>query len=162
MANTDRLNQKSDEAAQVMQEIVKAIGSGRMKDFTPDKFAEPNGLAERFVKALLKDGKQARDKLNPTQLRKFFHYVKKLNQEFRNKSNDERLPRAKIALLSAQLAYASGRKLIPDAFYQVMIYCLDASRCQTKEDFENVSYFLEAIMAYHKYHSEQKEGGSND
>jgi len=150
-----------DEAA---QEIFQAIGSGRMKDFTPDKFAEHNGLAEQFVKALLADDKQAKDKLNPTQLRKIFHYVKKLQQGFRNRPKDEKLPRAEIALLSAQLAYASGRKLIPDPFYQVVTYCLDATRCQTKEDFENVSLFLEAILAYHKYWSEQKkqDGGYDD
>jgi len=142
-----------------LQAIKSAIGNQPMADFKPEKFAEREGLAEQFIKAI-KDDKKARG-LNSTQLRKIFHQVKKLEQQFRSKNHDYVIPRTEIAMLSAQLAYASGRDLIPNDFFELVTYCLDFKRCSTKADFDNVAKFLEALMAYHKYYS-TKKGGDND
>jgi CRISPR-associated protein Csm2 len=162
-----RANRSSqqDEVMQVKDKIIRNIGDLPMANFTPDKFAERDSLAEQFIKALFTRDRKAKDALNPTQLRKVFHQVKKLQQQFHKKREEETLPRTDIALLSAQLAYASGRKLIPNEFFEVVTYCLDGRRCKTKADFDNVARFLEALMAYHKYYSEyfrSEQGGQDD
>jgi CRISPR-associated protein Csm2 len=134
-----------------LQAIKSAIGNQHMANFGPEKFAERDGLAEQFIEAIQGDRKAKG--LNSTQLRKIFHQVKRLEQQFRPLKPADPIPRAEIALLSAQLAYASGRDLIPDDFFELTTYCLNSDRCSTKADFDNVAKFLEALMAYHKYHS---------
>lgn len=129
-----------------IQEQIRALPS--MASLTPEKYAEEGGLAESFVLEIRGD-------LKPTQLRKVFHHIKDLQREIKQKP--EAFNRAKLALIMPTLAYSVGRKLIPQEFYDLMKLCFGPEKCKTRADFESAANFLEAIMAYHKYHSTRKE-----
>jgi CRISPR-associated protein Csm2 len=55
-------------------------------------------------------------------------------------------------MMMPMLAYAKGRKLIPQSFYDLMKICFGAEKCKTVEDFNQAVSFLEAILAYQKYY----------
>ncbi len=128
--------QKDSVVDEIRAEINKLPG---MKALKPEKFAEPGGLAERFASDM-------KDKLKATQLRRFFHEVKDLKLAFETSGFD----RSKIAMLMPMLAYAKGRKVIPDSFYELMTLCFGSQKCRDKYDFDRAVDFLEAILAYHK------------
>ena len=125
---------------QVIQNIK---GLPHMADLPVDKYAEEDGWADSFVQNL-------RSELKATQLRRFFHQVKQLKLQAERSGEFQR---SNLAQVMPTLAYAVGRKLIPQAFYDLMILCFGQQRCNTKEDFLAAANFLEAIMAYHKYRS---------
>jgi CRISPR type III-A-associated protein Csm2 len=147
-------------AKSVVEEIRRQVGEKSMSSFEPDVFAIRDGYAEKFIKAL-KDDKDLSDKkdLNSTQLRKVFGQIKTLQKEFKTLPDGTVIRRTEIAMLNAQLAYALGRGLVPEAFFDLLTFCIDARRCTTKKDFENVATFLEAILAYHKYYNKVKSAG---
>ncbi len=116
-----------------------------MSELPAERYAEENGLADSFVQGLKGD-------LKPTQLRKVFHQIKDMRRQFKH----DTFERAQVALVMPTLAYAVGRKLIPNDFYNLMKLCFGQDKCKTKEDFETAAAFLEAIMAYHKYHEGKK------
>jgi len=118
---------------------VKAMPS--MRQLQPEKFAEKEGWADRVAR---------NSAIKSTQLRKIFHYVKDLKREFQK--SEKGFNRAKVAMLMPMLAYAKGRNLIPEDFYELMSLCFGQQRCSSVDDFNSAADFLEAIMAYHKYH----------
>lgn len=130
----------------VQQVLTEIKGIKAMSDLPAERYAEENGLADSFVQGLKGD-------LKPTQLRKVFHQIKDMRHRFQR----EKFERAKIAMVMPTLAYAAGRKLIPSDFYDLMKLCFGQERCKTQKDFETASDFLEAIMAYHKYHEGLKK-----
>ncbi|MEM4204196.1 MAG: type III-A CRISPR-associated protein Csm2 [Candidatus Methanomethylicaceae archaeon] len=111
-----------------------------MSHLKPEDYAEVNGLAEQV-------GKQ---EIKATQLRKIFHYIKDLKRQFQRSGGS--FDRAKVALIMPSLAYAKGRKLIPEEFYELLALCFGPQKCKSFADFESAANFLEAIMAYHKYY----------
>lgn len=126
-------------------QIKKELGDlATMSQLAPERFAEEGGLAEGLVAGL------GEGDLKATQLRKVFHQVKDLQREFRQPG--AAFDRAKVALIMPTLAYAVGRKLIPSDFYDVMKLCFGSAKCRTRDDFDRAASFLEAVMAYHKYH----------
>jgi CRISPR type III-A-associated protein Csm2 len=156
---SDQRRDEKGHASAIVKEISQHIGEKSMSFFEPDVFAVRKGYAERFIQALYED-KDLNDKkdLNSTQLRRVFGQIKALQKEFKVLPDDAPIRRTEIALLNAQLAYALGRGLIPNAFFELLTFCIDTKRCVTKKDFENVATFLEAILAYHKYYSTIKRG----
>lgn len=123
------------EVKQVLEEVKKL---NSLKDLDPSKFCEEEGYADSLAKNF--------DKLKPTQLRKFFHALKDIQRGLRA----QRFDRAKIIRLLPELAYASGRNLIPKEFYDLMKICLSEDKLKDIEDFEKLMDFLTAILAYHK------------
>lgn len=65
-----------------------------------------------------------------------------------------------IFLYLPDLAYARGRKLIPQEFYELMCLCLDPQRLKTVGDLKILLSFLTALLAYYKYREKEKEGGN--
>lgn len=112
-----------------------------MSAIKPDDYAERDGWAD--VVAQNSD-------IKATQLRKVFHYVKDLKREFQK--SDASFNRAKVALLMPSLAYAYGRKHLPKEFYELLTLCFGQDKCKTASDFNSAADFLEAILAYHKFH----------
>lgn len=122
-----------------------------------EDFAEEGKLADNLAKHYLSDG----DKLKATQLRRFFHAIKNIERGMKGKSGEDEtaLPksvRAELLPLLPELAYARGRGLIPDDFYQLLKTCLSSQKLKTVADFKRLVAFLTAIMAYHKFHEGQK------
>lgn len=130
-------NEMSEDISKVRKFIENLPSMAALK---PEDYAEINGLAEIVAKQEIK----------ATQLRKIFHYIKDLKRQFQRSSSG--FDRAKVALIMPSLAYAKGRKLIPDEFYELLVLCFGPKKCQSAADFESATNFLEAIMAYHKYH----------
>jgi CRISPR-associated protein Csm2 len=96
-----------------------------------------------------------RDKeLKATQLRRFFHKIKQIQRqvEMTGKFKYEQ-----VASVMPVLAYARGRKLIPEEFYELMKLCFGSEKCKSPEDFLAAASFLEAVMAYHKYRTAIKD-----
>ena len=135
-----------------IKEVITEISRlDKMRELKPDDFAEEGGYAETFVKELHHD--KTKD-LKPTQLRRFFHEIKGIRRQIKH---GEDYNRTEIALVMPTLAYAVGRRLIPDDFYQLMKVCFGKQRCENQADFERAADFLEAIMAYHKYYEGKKK-----
>lgn len=125
----------------------------------PEQFAEPGKVAEQLAEAFVKD-KTA--ELKPTQLRKTFHALKEKERKFRAREDADRLEdedKREIYLLIPELAYARGRALIPQTFYELMRVCLSSEKLETIGDFRRLVQFITAILAYHKYHEKVKGGG---
>lgn len=114
-----------------------------MSELEPRHFAEEHGLADSLASELGGD-------LKPTQLRKVFHTIKDLRRQVERETGDA-FDRTELALLMPTLAYAAGRRLLPQDFYEVLKLCLGSERLQTREDFMRAADFIEAVMAYHKY-----------
>jgi CRISPR-associated protein Csm2 len=129
---------------QVIAEVTRLRAMSELK---PESYAEEDGLADSFIQGMAGDLKAA-------QLRKVFHQIKDMRRKFKH---DMPYDRTQVALVMPTLAYAVGRKLIPDDFYQLMKICFGQQRCRTQQDFESAADFLEAIMAYHKYRDGMKK-----
>lgn len=129
--------------SQIQPAIDRVRSLKSMSQLMPEDYAPQGKLAELVAQKVA---------INPTQLRKIFHYVKDLRRTFQK----EKFDRGKLALMMPMLAYSRGRDLIPEDFYQLMVLCF-SDKCNTSEDFESATRFLEAVMAYHKYYEQCKQ-----
>ncbi len=126
----------------------------------PEAFAEPEQVAAQLAEGFVRD---RRAELKPTQLRKIFSAIKARERVLRGRSDDQALDasaRRDMRLLIPELAYARGRELIPQGFYDLMKLCLSGDKLQTVGDLKRLVEFLTAILAYHKYYDKVKGGGS--
>ena len=95
-------------------------------------------------------------KLNTTQLRKFFDNIAS-NQE-RLKNGEWKDIESDFFMLRPNLAYAKGRKLIPDDFFILVSLCLERVNTQgsdekkKKENYDRFVALMQAIVAYTKYY----------
>jgi CRISPR-associated protein Csm2 len=126
------------------QEVIAKVESlKRLAELDPKDFAEEQGYADVLAQAF-------GGTLKPTQLRKVFHSLKRIDLGLKGKPADTALDRAEVNRLIPELAYALGRQLIPREFYALMKACLGHQRMQTVGDFRRAMQFLTAILAYHK------------
>lgn len=109
--------------------------------------------------------KQLAEKLKPTQLRRFYTYVKKL--QYKVGPQEINLPPevlAGLAFLPPKLAGASIRKGEVKPLFKVISACLANGKITTKPDYDYFVEFFEAILDYHqvlsKEKSNQKESNS--
>lgn len=119
-----------------------------------EQFAEPKQLADELAD-------EFRAGLKPTQLRKIFHAIKAIERRFKGEDASNQLnPQDKvdIHMLVPELAYARGRDLIPQKFYELMRRCLSDQKMQTVGDLLRLAQLLTAVLAYHKYHEKVKGG----
>lgn len=122
----------------------------------PEQFAEPGKLADQLAKAYIRDRSA---ELKPTQLRKVFHALKEKERKLKAKKDSEELgseDKSDLYLVAPELAYARGRGLIPQDFYELMRVCLSSEKLQTVLDFRRLIQFITAILGYHKYHDKMK------
>jgi CRISPR type III-A-associated protein Csm2 len=130
----------------ILQELDK---EGTLAVLLPlEEFAEPEQLADQLAQKFLRS-------LKPTQLRKIFHSLKAIERRFKGESEDRVLTseeKTAIRLLIPELAYAGGRGLIPQEFYDLMRKCLSGPKLQTVGDLRRLTQLLTALLAYHKYH----------
>jgi CRISPR-associated protein Csm2 len=129
------------------QAISKIKALTTMQHLKAEEFCCEDGCAHGPVK-------EFKDKLKPTQLRKVFNDL--IAIELRRKAKGE-FRRDDLFLILPKLAYAYGRKLIPEDFYSLMKHCID--RVKDVEDFDRFIEYIRAIMAYHKFEERRKEKG---
>jgi len=107
----------------------------------------PNGILDQLAQHF-------RQTLKATQLRRFFHDIKRLEQDaIRGRGSFGRL-QTQLALTLPELAYAYERGVIPQEFYDLMRSLLypPNERFRTKEDVRRLIEILTALLAYHKFY----------
>jgi CRISPR-associated protein Csm2 len=120
-------------------------------------FADEGGYADEVVRAFgeNQEGRVSKDRikdaLKPTQLRKVFHALKAVQVKVKRTG---KFDRGDILRITPELAYATGRGLLPRDFYQLVKTCTSPERLKSADDFLKAFELLEAILAYHKYRSE--------
>jgi CRISPR-associated protein Csm2 len=130
-----------EEVIKRIREIDNLVDGLRVADF-----AKEGGYADKIAKEL--------KELNPTQLRRFFDAVREIENKLETGKWED--VSDKFYLLQPQLAYAVGRDVIPARFYELMKASLSKIDLGTdkekSESFKRFTQFLEAIVAYQKYH----------
>lgn len=124
--------------------VQKIKSAPKLSDvLTPKEFAPIGGWADKIAFEL----KSAKPKLNTSQLRKIFTEIKSICDDREVLKNKTRL-----YLLYPKLAYAKGRELMPEVFYNLIVACLDKLKDgkADEEDFKNFGDFMTAIVAYNK------------
>ncbi|NPV86942.1 MAG: type III-A CRISPR-associated protein Csm2 [Anaerolineae bacterium] len=124
---------------------------GSMSALQPQTFAEEGGYADKVAQ-------DSKDKLKPTQLRKVFTEVKqirrKLERECRTEADwSQPFDRTDLLRLMPVLAYSQARGLLPKEVYELFKLIFSKEKLKTNRDFERTADFLEAVLAYHKYHN---------
>jgi len=142
--------QRRDDSRDV-EEVLDKIGKLKMlKDLDIKSMADENGYADKIAHTLRN--------MKTAQLRRFFGAIKSIErtieEEDPEKAWDE--VEAEFYLLKPKIAYAKGRKLIPEEFYQVLKVSLNKINVGSNEDkienFRIFVKFLESIVAYHKFY----------
>ena len=122
-------------------EVTKKINKlNSLKEYNVDDFVRFDGDVDILTRQLKNDD------IKTTQLRKLFAAVKEINLETKTKNWNEL--KVKFFLLMPKLAYAKGRKLISEDFYNLLESAMN--KVQSKEDFNRFVEFLEAIVAFYK------------
>lgn len=142
-------------------EINKIVGNIKqlemLKELKPKVFADEDGYADVISLRLSKE-RNERKKLKTSQLRKFFGAIRDIERE----KEWDRME-TQFYLLKPKLANSRGRKLIPEEFYQIMKVCMSkVDKGTPKDKVENFNVmvdFLEAIVAYYKYHNLRSRKG---
>ncbi len=120
-----------------------------LSEISIDEITKESGIAETFAK---KFG----DKLKPTQLRKFFDKIVTNQENLRNRG--WKSIEADFCMIRPNLAYAKGRKLIPDEFFQLISLCVEriahagSPEEEIKENYARFVQLLQSIVAYHTYY----------
>jgi len=135
------------------QDIIKEIGKLKnLDELDIEHIAMENGIAESFVQGL-------GEKLNTTQLRKFFDKIIRIQNQIRNQDQIQKnreAVRADFYMIRPSLAYAKGRKLIPNEFFELVDTCMKKIPAENDEQtIKNYNRFVDlmkAIVAYAKYH----------
>jgi len=128
-------------------------GQGTLSELLDPQDFAPEGMAADAI------AQQLKGKLKPTQMRKVFHTIKRIERNMRGKRDSDSLDskqRAEISLLSPNLVYAVGRDLLPESFYNVLKLCLREDKMKTVADFRRLTQLLTAILAYQKYYENIK------
>lgn len=140
------------------QEDIRAVIRKISKpDFTfsqlaPEDFAPIDGCA--YAVATKVDRGKAKRRLKITQLRKLFAEIKRLEKQLKGSPDTNSLPQEfynELWLLQPELAYARGRELIDQDFFELMRVSLSRDKLKTVADFRRFSQFLTAVVAYSKY-----------
>ncbi|MDR2967901.1 MAG: type III-A CRISPR-associated protein Csm2 [Methanobacteriaceae archaeon] len=147
----DRRNDSNRD--RTMDNIIMEIDRlNSLSELKPKKYADEKGYADRIAKHFSK-GRDDSEKLNSNQLRKFFGAIR----DIESKDEDWEEIEPQFYLLKPKLAVSVGRKLIPRDFHRLMMVCMSKIDIGNNEhNFKNFKVFvnfLEAIVAYSKYHN---------
>lgn len=92
-----------------------------------------------------------RIRLKTSQIRKFLDAVNEIKSKGVQKHKDDPFFRSECMLLKPKLAYAAGRQREQvEPLMSVLAPCID--KVHDKEDFTRFYRFVEAIIAYHRFH----------
>ena len=146
-SSDNRGRSDNNEIGKILDEISKLK---MLKDLSIKLIADENGYADKIAHTLRN--------MKTAQLRRFFGAIKSIERtiEEENSENAWDEVEAEFYLLKPKIAYAKGRKLIPEEFYQVLKVSLNKINVGTNgekiENFKRFVKFLESIVAYHKFY----------
>ncbi|MBP2132414.1 CRISPR-associated protein Csm2 [Methanomicrobium sp. W14] len=146
--NSRRGNSEFEDILKPLKEAPD-LGSISIEDI-----AKPDGIAEKVAKQL----KSNRSELNPTQLRKYFDSIIKIQEKISESGWES--AKSGYYMLYPTLAYAKGRKTIPGDFYNFCTLCLDKIPSKTgdqasAENFKKFVSVMESLVAYSKYYEKE-------
>lgn len=132
---------------EVLDHLQSVLGSKDFSELSYEEIAKQDGIAEKLAKQ--------KGALKVTQLRKFFDQVKKIELNLSDKDWTDAVTRD-FFMLRPQLAYAKGRDLISQEFFEQMSFCLDKVNASVNkpEAYRRFSSLVEATVAYRKYHGD--------
>lgn len=144
-----------------IDDVINQIKSnGTLKEvLTPEYFARNDWAAHKVAKYIIDAKRKEKTEMKVNQLRKFFESVKSLEDILAGKKGELKEVKKffpKFYMLFPELAYAKGRRLIAEKFYQLMKEALSDGKVKFVEDYKILVEFLSAILAYHKMESETK------
>lgn len=147
--------QEKGDSSHKIRELIKKI---KAEDFTfsqlkPEEYAPLDGYA--YQVAVKQEGDKGKPRIKITQLRKFFSQIKRLEAQLvKLKKDDDELDEAfyaELYLIVPELAYAKGRDLIDQDFFELMRVSLDKAKFKRVRDFRTFAKFVTAVLAYSKY-----------
>lgn len=128
-------------------------GLGKMSELKEEDFAPRGGIADVFAA-------HVRGQVKTTQIRRYFNAVKKMETDLKNKKGWDAV-KSDFYMLTPKFAYARGRDLISDDYFNFMAACLKKVESEDdnekEENFKKFVALFEAIVAYHKYHEEKED-----
>lgn len=163
MSNGKGRNQQKKQSSNAIHELINEIKKANsLKEvFIPEKYALPGGWADRIAAIIIDDNKKKKDtnkkkaSMNSNQLRKIFTQLKTIKDEV-DKNEENNLTneqKNKILLLMPQIAYARGRDLISESFYNLLKECISPKKIIDKDDYKSFVKFYEAVVAYSKMYN---------
>ena len=98
------------------------------------------------------------DKVTPTQMRRFYGYVKSIEQVNRGRDDIEIviLQKARLKLLQPKIAGSSERKHLTE-LYEVVKECVEDGKIVDVGDMRAFVAFFEAILDYHSTIDHKKD-----
>lgn len=141
-----------------IEDIKKEITQmSNLSELDIEDIAKEGGYADRIGKDF--KNRKDKDKIKTTQLRKFFDETKTIERKLKMGDKGWDSIKPDFYLLRPKLAYSNARGLIPKDFFELLSECMkrvDTSKNNDKQKEENYKRFvtfLEAIVAYFKYHN---------
>jgi CRISPR-associated protein Csm2 len=139
------------------KEISERIeGLNKMSELQEEEFAPQGKIADVFAQSI--------KKVKTTQIRRYFNAVKRIEADLKNNKKGWDAVKKDFYMLTPQFAYARGRDLITEEYFDFMTSCLKKVDCGTDEEkIENFLKFanlFEAIVAYHKYYEKKGKNQS--
>jgi CRISPR-associated protein Csm2 len=127
-----------------LKDLIKEIQrANSLKEvFTPEKYALPDGWAYKTADTLI--GNNA---MNTNQIRKIFGELKSIEEKLKREKSLERC-KNDILLLMPHVAYARGRGVVSQNFYDLMKECITLKKIKEPKDFEAFVKFFTAVVAY--------------
>lgn len=98
------------------------------------------------------------DQMKMTQLRKFFGLLKKIQKTHLGHKDDAPLKQDELYRMVPLLSYSYGRKIVSREFFDVMTVSLQPEKMPHVKDFNKFINFMEAVVAYYKFHERNKGG----
>jgi CRISPR-associated protein Csm2 len=161
----ENIKKFSDDLKKFYKNLIKEVNQDIMEkgmlNIDLEVYIQPEGICECIACAVGYVGK-----LKRSQLRKFFNEIKTLEYDLKKydlkKEEDIKKIQMRILALIPKLAYAKGRELIDEDFYDFMKTILmkvkeDINKEDVQKVFEVFVKILESIVAYHIFHFPNKE-----
>jgi len=147
---------QDDETAEILQKIQRCRN---LSEIRIDDITKESGIAEKLAK-------KYKGNLNTTQLRKFFDKIVMIQENLKkenlkNTGANWKKIEPDFYMIRPNLAYARGRKLIPDEFYKLISLCLEriapegSSEEQKMENYKRFVELLQSLVAYSKYYEKK-------
>jgi len=114
--------------------LIKFIEENQLEDLNLEFFIKPGGICEAIAASIT---------FKPTQLRKLFHELRRLQHE--------EFSKIRLLKLVPFIAYAKGRDLIDEDFYSFVKTFIQ--KIEDRQAFKIFIDIFEAIVAYHRYYN---------
>ena len=137
---------------QNVKEKIKNLPS--LKYYEVEDFVKFDGDADKITNEL-------RNSIKTSQLRKFFAEIKDIDIYLKDKDIWDEKAKMDFYLLMPKLAYANGRDVIGDKFFELMKISMEKVGSGKEEDtlvdFKIFTQFLEAIVAFYKVNNPKSQ-----